>query len=638
MKEGTPFCDLNTFEIETVIVGSGASGYNTYDSLLRLGYTDAVLISEHIKGGTSRNTGSDKQTYYKLSLSGSDHDSVHDLAKDLFAGGCVDGDIALCEAANSVRGFMKLVELGVPFPANRYGEFIGYKTDHDPYRRATSAGPYTSRFMTEALERSATELGGVFYDGVQVVRILTESNEVRGVLCLSLESNELFIIWCRNLVLATGGPAVLYKDSVYPESQFGASGIAFEAGCIGRNLTEWQYGLSSIAPRWNVSGTYMQSLPRFFSMDEDGVEYDFLQSWFDDPYEMMGLIFLKGYQWPFDVRKIDNQSSLLDLIVYEEVLQGRTVFLDFRSNPIDIIDYERLPRETYEYLYRANALKSKPIDRLREMNEPAYQFYLDHGVDLARDPLQINLCAQHNNGGIAVDVWYRSSVTGIFAVGEAAATHGVYRPGGSALNAGQVGSFRVAQYIHRNRRSNQSIAKLSTEDQVQEIIRMTNSIIKGVDTIHREFEEVQESMSLFASVVREPRQLHALRLDREQRLAQIENVSLSSTSTLSTFFHYRDCLIAQITYLYAMEDFLTSQGGSRGSALYIMEEGSLVCSKLPTRYKSVFDDLSQSSRIQEISYVRQTLVSQWRKPNPIPREDDFFENVWRTYREHGNVY
>ena len=52
------------------------------------------------------------------------------MADTLFAGRCVDGDIALCEAALSTQCFLKLVELGVPFPRNRYGEYIGYKTAH----------------------------------------------------------------------------------------------------------------------------------------------------------------------------------------------------------------------------------------------------------------------------------------------------------------------------------------------------------------------------------------------------------------------------------------------------------------------------------------------------------------------------
>ena len=54
------------------------------------------------------------------------------MAETLFAGQCVDGDHALCEAALSVQGFLRLVELGVPFPHDRYGQYVGYKTDHDP--------------------------------------------------------------------------------------------------------------------------------------------------------------------------------------------------------------------------------------------------------------------------------------------------------------------------------------------------------------------------------------------------------------------------------------------------------------------------------------------------------------------------
>ena len=61
----------------------------------------------------------------------------------------LNGDTALCEAAASAPSFLKLVSLGVPFPANEYGEYVGYQTDHDTRRRATSAGPLTSKYMTE---------------------------------------------------------------------------------------------------------------------------------------------------------------------------------------------------------------------------------------------------------------------------------------------------------------------------------------------------------------------------------------------------------------------------------------------------------------------------------------------------------
>lgn len=97
--------EVQLITVGTVIVGSGAAGFCAANCLLKRGITDVVLITENINGGTSRNTGSDKQTYYKLTLSGDTHDSVHEMAQTLFSGGCVDGDIALAEAALSVRGF-----------------------------------------------------------------------------------------------------------------------------------------------------------------------------------------------------------------------------------------------------------------------------------------------------------------------------------------------------------------------------------------------------------------------------------------------------------------------------------------------------------------------------------------------------
>ena len=37
---------------------------------------------------------------------------------------------------------------------------------------------------------------------------------------------------------------------------------------------------------------------------------------------------------------------------------------------------------------------------------------------LEKEYLEIALCAQHNNGGIAVDLWWQTSVKGLFAAGE----------------------------------------------------------------------------------------------------------------------------------------------------------------------------------------------------------------------------
>ena len=314
-----------TLEVNTCIVGSGAAGFNAADRLWQYGQKDILLISEDIKAGTSRNTGSDKQTYYKLTLSSGTPDSIREMASTLFDGKCVDGDLALCEAALSVPSFLRLVELGVPFPVNRYGEYVGYKTDHDPRSRATSVGPYTSRKMTEVLEAQCSTYGIPVRNHLQVIKILSDGTKIYGLLCLDTECfTDFVLIKCPNIIYATGGPAGIYRNSVYPPSQFGASGLAFEAGALGKNLTEWQFGLASVRPRWNVSGTYMQVLPRMVSTDADREdEREFLLDFFSDTEEMLSRLFLKGYQWPFDVRKATGGSSIIDILVYMELCKNR---------------------------------------------------------------------------------------------------------------------------------------------------------------------------------------------------------------------------------------------------------------------------------------------------------------------------
>ena len=525
----------------TAIVGSGAAGFNAADRLWQLGQHDIVLVTENRVGGTSRNTGSDKQTYYKLTLSGGDPDSVREMADTLFAGRCVDGDIALCEAALSTQCFLKLVELGVPFPRNRYGEYIGYKTDHDPRRRATSVGPYTSKQMTECLEAAVQAKGVPMLDKTQVIKILTDGGTVCGLLCLNVtaqnDADRFVLIRCKNVVYATGGPAGMYADSVYPFSQYGATGLALEAGARGKNLTEWQYGLASVAPRWNVSGTYMQVLPRVFSTAADGSdEREFLTYFFTDAHDMLSKLFLKGYQWPFDVRKVADGSSIIDILVYLETCKGRKVYLDYRTNPAGgEFSYDALLPEAREYLERAGACFGTPIERLAHMNQPAIDFYRDKGVDLYTQPLEIALCAQHNNGGIGSDCGWQTDVKGLFAVGEAAASHGVYRPGGTALNAGQVGSTRAAQYIAARCRGD-APACFDTEAAaaLADIGALADACRADTGNVRALWQHAAEEMSRCGAAIRDPAQIRAYGKQVEAQLADTDNNAATGSTVKLT--------------------------------------------------------------------------------------------------------
>jgi len=629
-------------EIHTLVVGSGAAGLRAAEHLHELGLTDIAIITEGMNCGTSRNTGSDKQTYYKLSLSGSDADSVREMAASLYQGHSVDGDIALCEAAASAAGFFHLAQLGVPFPTNEYGEFVGYKTDHDPYRRATSAGPYTSKLMTEALEKSIREKNIPVFDRMQAIQLLVEEGRIAGLLCLDLdhaqdESRRYAAFRCANVIWATGGPAGMYFSSVYPASQYGATGVAFRAGALGRNLTEWQFGLASLKPRWNVSGTYMQCLPRFISTDADGHdEREFLPYSLTDVGEMLTMVFLKGYQWPFDVRKARDGSSRIDLLVHQEMQKGRRIFLDFRANPGNgEIDFSLLSPEAHAYLSNAGACFGTPIERLLHMNEPAVDFYMDHGVDLRQEPLEIALCVQHNNGGLAVDASWQTSIAGLYAAGEAAATHGVYRPGGSALNAGQCGAVRAAGAVaeHPGELAEEAVF-LRLVDKAMADISAQEGVLFGdasFPAVRAAYTDARRDMDRFAGPIRSEEGLKELLRRVDERLTDLA-LHAESPDDLRWFYRLRETLVCQRMYVTAMLDYLQQGGKSRGSAMYLDPLGEAV-PKLPEMYRFRLDGDEHAHVVQEIRWNGDACVVTWRGVRPMPPEDESFEVVWKKYRE-----
>lgn len=631
--------NIDFITYDAIVIGTGAAGYNAAIRIAQDGRKTVAIVTEGVNMGTSRNTGSDKQTYYKLGLGGAAQDSARQMAADLFSGGATDGDTALCEAVLSARCFLNLCELGVPFPANRYGEYVGYKTDHDPYARATSAGPLTSQFMTEALEKKAKELNIPVYDGLYAIQILKNGSGVCGLLCLQEATGTFRVFRTPHVVLATGGPAGIYADSVYPECHTGSSSLALLADAEFQNMTYWQYGLASVQPRWNVSGTYMQVLPRFVSVDAEGTEREFLTNFFADPYDTMSAIFLKGYQWPFDIRKVLNGSSVIDLLVYRErVILGRRVYLDYKTNPfhLDRIDFDRLSNEAKSYLEKAGACFGTPIQRLLHMNQPAYELFLSKGVDLKTHMLEIALCAQHCNGGISVDLWWQTTVPGLFAAGECAGTHGVARPGGSALNAGQVGSLRAAQYISQSNRclTPESEFTLIASQALRENQQFTNPAAKG-DHVDERINATRKRMSACGGAIRNTDTMVSALAEVRRELLQLDSVRLEEPQDRRKLYQYRDALTCQLAVLSAMIDYDHKVGKSVGSSLCYHEAGSLRAG-LPEEFR--FTEGAAPNAIQQGKLTGDSCAFSWRPVRPIPADDDVFETVWRGYRENKNVF
>src|ERR1700735_556716 len=457
MKVGTYV--LPVHRAEALVLGSGAAGLRAAVELKRRD-VDVVVASQSAFGGTSACSGSDKQTLHTANTAGRG-DDFRALADALGAGGAMDEDTAYVEAVGSARALASLQFMGLPLPQDRLGGVLRYQTDHDEVGRATSCGPRTSRLMVQVLTREAIRLNVPIFNQTTGVRLLIQPGEQPrcvGVVAMSprrrADGNPLGLVVFSSdaVVIATGGPGELYRDSVYPRHCFGSLGLAMEAGLEAVNLTESQFGIST--PRdnfpWNLSGTYVQAMPYIFSRDWRRNELNFLADYYRTTQELASNIFRKGYQWPFHATRMLNfGSSLVDLAIVKERQAGRKVFMDFNRNPLPVpgdaeFDLDRLDPDVRTYLGNAGALLEKPLDRLRKMNPLSIELYKRYKYDITRDPLEFAVNNQHMNGGLAVDAWGATSLDGCYAIGEAAGTHGVTRTGGGAPNRRQGLGHRLA--------------------------------------------------------------------------------------------------------------------------------------------------------------------------------------------------
>lgn len=634
--------------VHTLVVGSGAAGLNAAVQLAAQGIDDVIVLTEGLKMGTSINTGSDKQTYYKLSLSGDDTDAPRIMAETYFAGGSMHGDLALVEASLSARGFLNLVNLGVPFPLDAYGQAMGYKTDHDPRQRATSVGPYTSREMCRALIAEAGRRDIKVKEKRNVVSLLTcgrgRGKRACGAIAVSAKGR-LEAYGAENVVFAVGGPGGLYKTSVYPSVQTGAIGLALMAGARAQSLPESQYGMASVKFRWNVSGTYMQVVPRFVSTDADGNdEQEFLRPYFKTAGEMNSAVFLKGYQWPFDPRKVVGGSSLVDILVYiETVLKGRRVFLDYRTEASDFA-FKDLSEEAHTYLKNSKALVATPIARLETMNPGAIQLYLDHNIDIRKEPLEIAVCAQHNNGGLAGNHWWESAnLKHLFPIGEVNGSHGVYRPGGSALNAGQVASLRAADFIaHRyadwtvDRDDVREAAKGAVADVLDYLDRCADSKTSWKQARV----ELQTRMTESGAHIRSPEGLEAaVAAARDQwRRVAAEGCAFKGVGSMVEALRNRQLCFAHLVYLDAVRFQVASGVGSRGSAMVLAGRGGTRAHpKLGAEWRFAKENEKFRTRVLETEARGDKIISRWVPRRPIPETDLWFETAWAAFRE-GKIY
>ena len=431
----------------------------------------------------------------------------------------------------------------------------------------------------------------------------------------------------------------------------GSMGMAIEAGAVANNLMESQFGLASLKYNTLISGAMQHVIPRYVSTDQDGNdEQEFLSNYFPDIGALANTIFQKGEQWVFDARTAEFPgASLIDVLVHREIARkGRRVFLDYSRNPgavgaLSGFSLNNLDKKSFAYLKNSSATQMNPFQRLQNLNPQLVEIFKGMEVNLAREYLEIGLCAHHSNGGLKSNIWWESNVKHLFPVGEINGSQGVYPPGGSSLNAGQVGGIRSAMYI--SKRYNAVPLDVNefmriVKEQISRKYLFAKRIVDvraGSKTVIRESRrDMQERMTAVAGHFRDIKKIKKAVIDAWNLHYRLENeMKIQALSELPDAFKNIDLCLTHILFLEAVEEYISKGGKSRGSYMVADPQGQLPCRGLEEEWKYGVNpaDSPLDKKVLEIHLGEHNQVMKaWVDVRPIPQELSDFEDTWNKFQ------
>ena len=239
------------------------------------------------------------------------------------------------------------------------------------------------------------------------------------------------------------------------------------------------------------------------------------------------------------------------------------------------------------------------------------------------------------NGGLAVDGWGATSLEGCYAGGEAAGTHGVTRPGGAALNAGQVLGTRCAEHAaarHTVRASNAPALIAEAVVRILDVLKADSPL-----TVKSIRKDVQDRMSDHSGVLCnavDVKQALAAARALNERIRQ-QGIAYSGAPEALKALQWRQTALLSEAVLTALAFYIARGGGSRGARAICSPTGD----RVPEARIGVLEDTrfvsERAEDREEQIYVRfdaGAFVCEARPIRRLNRDDSpFFERDWPDF-------
>ena len=381
-----------------IIVGSGIAGL--YISLLAIEHGSVLILTKgsiedcntrYAQGGVAVAIGKDDspELHFKDTMAAgdglSDAEAVHILTS---------------EAADCIAD---LIKFKVPFDTLNGEIALTREAAHSVPRVIHAGGDATGEHIEVTLSQQVRSVPIKVLEYCLASEILVDKGKVKGVRALDCRAGSVDEYTCRFLVLATGGIGRLFKYTTNSDVVTGDGvALAFEAGAEISDMEFFQFHptvlrLPGVAP--------------FLISEAVRGEGGILRN-------VEGRRFMPDYTPEAELAPRDVVARS---IVYEmRKTNSDRVFLDVTHLPPQLIT-TRFPH--------------------------IYRFCLDHSLDITRGLIPVDPAAHYLMGGVKVNAWGETNISGLFAAGETACTgvHGANRLASNSLLEAVVFSKRVMQ-------------------------------------------------------------------------------------------------------------------------------------------------------------------------------------------------
>lgn len=420
-------------EDRVVIIGSGVAGLVT---ALMLAPQPVLLVTL----GTLGSESSSKWAQGGIAASLSDDDDLELHVADTLAagGGLCDAKAVRAILGDAPEAILALERFGVCFDRNDAGEFqFGLEAAHSRRRILHAAGDSSGAAIVAALSIQVRNCPSIeVLEGVEVRRLLVVDDHIAAV--VGFRAGHPLVLPASRVVLATGGVGGLYEASTNPSANYGHGVmLAARAGAVLADMEFVQFHPTALdGPR------------RPLALISEAVRGE-------------GAVLVNGAGERFLANTPGAELATRDIVanaISAELARGERVYLDARR-----------------------ALGH----RFRARFPQIHALCMEDGIDPSRDMIPVRPAAHYHMGGVATDLYGRSSVSGLWVVGEAACTglHGANRLASNSLIEATVMSTRTARALMGTEARPTKIGTLPNLPPFTELERVRALVSKHVSII-----------------------------------------------------------------------------------------------------------------------------------------------------------